>query len=128
MVARLTAACRLLAASRRGSTCSEWVAPAQTVKPATTATSATEAATGIRTGGMPRTHHPAATPTATATGQPTHGDHQPSADRRRGDGTHQDDPEGRAHGERREEAGPHDPRLAMCSMMPVVDTDGVRGR
>ena len=30
--------------------------------------------------------------------------------------------------ERREEAAPHDPRLAMCSMMPVVETDGVRGR
>ena len=46
-----------VAASRRGSTCSEWVAPAHTVKPAATATSATDAATGIRTPGSRRTHH-----------------------------------------------------------------------
>ena len=81
VVARLTAAWRLLAASRRGSTCSEWVAPAHTVKPATTATSATDAATGIRTPGSRRTHHQHPTATATATGHASHGDHQPRADR-----------------------------------------------
>ena len=128
VVARLTAAWRLLAASRRGSTCSECVDPAHTANPTTTATSATAAADGIRTPGMPRTTHPAATPAATATGQPTHGRPPPERRQARGEGTHRDDPQGRADGEGREEAAPHDPRLAMCSMMPVVDTDGVRGR
>ncbi len=80
VVARLTAACRLLAASRRGSTCSECVAPAHPVNPTTTATSATEAATGIRTGGMTRTHHQHATASPSATGHASHGDHQPTAD------------------------------------------------
>src|SRR6478609_6429400 len=81
VVARLTAACRLLAASRRGSTCSECVAPAHTVKPTATATSATDAATGIRTDGSSRTHHQHPTATAAATGHPSQGDHQPSAEK-----------------------------------------------
>src|SRR4051794_34873502 len=76
--ARLTAAWRLLAASRRGSTCSECVAPAQPVNPTTTATSTTEAATGIRTPGTRRAAHQAAPATSSATGQATHGDHHPS--------------------------------------------------
>ena len=102
VVARLTAAWRLLAASRRGSTCSEWVAPAHTVKPTTTATSATDGATGIRTPGSRRTHHQH-DGHDDATGHATHGDHHPSAD---GPPTHlTDDPQGRADGERRQEAG-----------------------
>ena len=79
-VARLTAAWRLLAASRRGSTCSECVATAQTVKAASTAASTTAGATGIRTSGMPRTHHPSTPAAPIATGQATYGVHHPTAD------------------------------------------------
>ena len=128
VVARLTAACRLLAASRRGSTCSECVAPAHTVNPTTTATSATDGR-DRHPHGWDDAHAPPARDRQPERHRPRQPRRPPAHRRQRGrDGADEHDPQGRADGQRRQEAGLHDPRLAMCSMMPVVDTDGVRGR